>query len=848
MSTVVVAEKPSVARDIARVLGARRKGQGFLEGNGYVVTWALGHLVQFAEPDDYGPPWKGRWSFRQLPMLPEQWKLKTGRSTYAQFQIVRQLLTDAAHDRIVCATDAGREGEHIFRLIYQQARCRKPFERLWISSLTDQAIRQGFRQLRPGTAFNGLAQAARARAQADWLVGMNLTRAYTVHNKALCTIGRVQTPTLAMLARRDEAIENFVKAYFYELVAQLAEGFAAKYSKDGQTRIDAKEEAERLHRQLEPHKTGTVVQIEKKIVRHRPPALYDLNNLQRDANRRFGFTAAKVLEYAQTLYETHKLITYPRTESRHISEDMLGQLPGILERLEHEQAPVALERLRQGHRLSRAYVDRNKLTDHHAIIPTVQTPPPNLSPVLRKVYDLVVTRFVAIFLPDQVVEETTVTLDIGGATFVAKGAVELDPGWRVVAPRRDDREAAERQVIPPLQQGQTVHVSRLEVVEKETQPPKPYTDATLLAAMKNAGRDLDDDALADTMKDCGLGTPATRAEIIERLIRSGYVLRERKSLKSTEKGRALIALVAEPLRSPELTAAWEQQLQEVEAGRYSAEQFYQSITDFIRALIPQVAEGSALSPEQVAEAKQQRFGKGRGRRASGQASLGTCPLCQQGTMAENAKAFGCSRYREGCKFAIWKVVAGKRLTERQVQTLLTRGYTDQLKGFKSKAGKPFAARLKLDADFKVAFDFENSGTKREGKRSPGPDAPRAEKTTEAPLTCPKCGAGQIIAGKKGRGCNRYREGCQFVVWYEMAGKRLTERQLDTLIGKGRTGVIKGFMSRAGKKFEARLKLDGDWKVVFDFEQKKRDPRRALRGTKGGRREGGEEKKEEEGIR
>ncbi len=832
MSTVVVAEKPSVARDIARVLGARRKGEGFLEGNGYVVTWALGHLVQFAEPDDYGPPWKGRWAFSQLPMLPEQWKLKTGRSTYSQFQVVRKLLTDAAHDRIVCATDAGREGEHIFRLIYEQARCRKPFQRLWISSLTDQAIRQGFGQLQPGTAFNGLAQAARARAQADWLVGMNLTRAYTVHNKALCTIGRVQTPTLAMLTRRDAAIADFVKAYFYELVAQLAEGFAAKYSQDGQTRIEAKQEAERLHRELEPYKTGTVIRVEKKIVRHRPPPLYDLTNLQRDANRRFGFTAAKVLEYAQTLYETHKLITYPRTESRHISEDMVGQLPGILERLEHEQAPAALERLRQGHRLSRAYVDRTKLTDHHAIIPTTQKPSPNLSPVLRKVYDLVVARFVAIFLPDQVVEQTTVTLDIGGATFVARGSVELDPGWRVVEPRRDDREEAERQVIPPLQQGQTVHVDRLEVVEKETQPPKPYTDATLLAAMKNAGRDLDDDALADTMKDCGLGTPATRAEIIERLIRSGYVLRERKSLRSTEKGRALITLVAEPLCSPELTAEWEQQLKEVEAGRYAVETFYQSIADFVRELIPQVAEGSALSPEQVAEAKQRRFGKGRGkgkgRSDSGKTHLGACPLCKQGVVAENAKAYGCSRYREGCKFAIWKVVAGKRLTEGLVQALLTRGATGPLKGFKSKAGKPFAASLKLDPDFKVMFDFESRAGKGATQRAPVPETPVPKAVMpQAPgpaavlevLTCPKCGLGQIIEGKKGRGCNRYREGCDFVVWYEMAGKKLTEKQITTLIGKGRTGVIKGFKSRSGNKFEARLRLDRDWKVVFDFVER-----------------------------
>lgn len=815
MSTLVVAEKPSVARDIARVLGARRKGEGCLEGNGYVVTWALGHLVQFAEPDDYGPPWSGRWAFSQLPMLPESWKLKTGRRTYAQFQVVRQLLNDAAHDRIVCATDAGREGEHIFRLIYEQARCRKPFQRLWISSLTDEAIRQGFRQLQSGAAFNGLAQAARVRAQADWLVGMNLTRAYTVHNKALCTIGRVQTPTLAMLARRDEDIAKFVKSYFYELVAQLAEGFAARYSKDGQTRIDTKAEAERLHRQLAPYPTGTVVQIEIKIVRHRPPPLYDLTNLQRDANRRFGFTAARVLEYAQALYERHKLITYPRTESRHISEDMLGQLPGILERLEHAQAPAALERLRQGHRLSRAYVDRTRLTDHHAIIPTVQTPPSSLSPVLRQIYDLVVTRFVAMFLPDQVVEQTTVTLDIGGATFIARGAVELEPGWRVVEPRRDDREDAERQVIPPLQQGQTVHVSRLEVVEKETQPPRFYTDATLLAAMQHAGRDIDDEALADTMKDCGLGTPATRAEIIERLIRSEYVIRERKSLKSTEKGRALIALVAEPLRSPELTAAWEQQLKEVEAGRYAAEAFYQSIAAFVRELIPQVTEGLALSPEQVAQAvKQRRFGKGKagGRRHSGRANLGTCPLCQQGAVVEHTKAYGCSRYREGCKFAIWKVVAGKRLTERQVQALLTRGATDRLKGFTSKAGKTFEARLKLDPDYKVTFDFES----RMEKPVTLPERAPVAAGASAVLACPKCGLGQIIEGKKGRGCNRYREGCDFVVWHDMAGKKLTEKQITTLISKGRTGPIKGFKSRAGNKFDARLRLDNDWKVVFDF--------------------------------
>ncbi|MGQ4807213.1 DNA topoisomerase 3 [Candidatus Entotheonellaceae bacterium PAL068K] len=766
MSTVVVAEKPSVARDLARVLGARRKGEGCLEGNGYVVTWALGHLVQFAEPDDYGPPWSGPWAFGQLPMIPEEWKLKTARSASAQFQIVKTLINDARTDRIICATDAGREGEHIFRLIYEQARCTKSFQRLWVSSLTDRALSQGLRHLQPGDAFDNLAQAARARAQADWLVGMNLTRAYTVHNKVLCTIGRVQTPTLAMMVRRDKQIARFIKSYFYELRAQLVEGFAAQYSQEGQTRIEAKAEAERLHQQLCPHKVGTVTRIEKKIVKHRPPALYDLNTLQRDANRRFGFTAAQVLDYAQALYETHKLLTYPRTESRHISEDMVKHLPAILEKLGHAQAPLALQRWRQGHRLGKAYVDHTKLTDHHAILPSGQQPSPTLSPARRQIYDLVVARFVAVFLPEQVVEETTVTLTIGGATFSARGSVELEVGWKVVEARRHANEEEERQVLPRLEQGQQVHVKTLEVVEKETQPPRRYTDATLLAAMKNAGRDIEDDTLAAAMKESGLGTPATRAAIIERLIRSGYVLRKNKALMSTEKGRALIGLVAETLRSPELTAAWEQQLKDIEEGRRSAEQFSQSIAGFVRELIPKVAEGTALSPEQAAAARQHQPGRQGRRRQRGktrQGALDKCPLCQQGEVIETDKAYGCSRDREGCRLMIWKVVADKKLTEKQVTDLLTRGHTNWLKGFTSKDGKKFEARLKLNEDFKVTFDFAGGAPKKQALRRTAPAAREHEK-----LTCPKCGKGQIIEGRKGYGCNRYRHGCDFVVWKEMA--------------------------------------------------------------------------------
>ncbi|MFT5089526.1 MAG: DNA topoisomerase-3 [Candidatus Latescibacterota bacterium] len=913
MTTVVVAEKPSVARDIARVLGAQNKGQGCLIGQGYIVTWALGHLVQFAEPDEYGPPWNGRWAFDQLPMLPEKWKLRTSKSTASQFQILKNLLNDANTSDIICATDAGREGENIFRLIYEHARCKKPFQRLWISSLTDEAIRSGFAQLKAGSEFDPLGSAARMRAQADWLVGMNLTRAYTVHNNVLCTIGRVQTPTLAMIVYRDRDIAAFTKAYFYELVAQLNEGFTAKYTRDSQTRIERKEEAERLHRELSPHKEGKVISVEKKVKKNRPPPFYDLNNLQRDANRRFGFTAAQALEYAQALYETHKLITYPRTESRHISEDMVPQLPGILSKLEHPQAADALARLQAGHKLSKAYVDKTKLTDHHAIIPTGQRPTPNLSPALRKVYDLVATRFVGVFLPDQVVEETVVLLDIGGSTFISRGSVVLEEGWKIVERRKgkndekasnnddkegdksEDNEEDDTQAIPPLEKGQVVHIDALNVVEKETKPPRPYTDATLLTAMKNAGRQVDDDELAAALKESGLGTPATRADTIERLIRSGYIVREKKAVRASEKGHGLIGLVAEPLRSPELTGAWEQQLKEVEEGKRPSAEFYDAITEFVREIVPQVAEGQALTPEQVAQAREAQGGGKKGKGGSKGVSLGKCPKCKEGDVRESPKAFGCSRYREGCNLTIWKKTASKAITPKQAKDLLTDGHTAWLKGFKSKAGKPFEARLKFDDEFKVVFDFENGPQKKEssGAESPvrkratpsresapapyaastssapprddapppsmeqppplmeappmegyttsynssGNSAPPAENSPPEPTTqsasapsesdsstgeifpeipCPKCGQGQIVEGKKGFGCNRFREGCKLVVWKEVAKKTLTHQQVEMLITKGKTDVIKGFISRKGSTFETKLKFDDEWKTVFDF--------------------------------
>ncbi|MDA0334735.1 MAG: DNA topoisomerase 3 [bacterium] len=832
MTTVVLAEKPSVARDIARVLGAQMRGDGYLAGAGYVVTWALGHLVEYAEPDDYGPPWNERWSLAQLPMIPTTWKLKTAKKTSAQFQIVKKLLNDAATTRVICATDAGREGEHIFRLIYEHAGCRKPVQRLWISSLTDAAIRDGFGRLQDGTVFEPLAAAARARSQADWLVGMNLTRAYTAHNGVLCTIGRVQTPTLAMIVRRDQQIAAFRKTIFYELVAYLSEGFLVKHVRDGQTRIDSQQEAEDLFQQLRHEQIGRVQQLDKKVQRHRPPALYDLTTLQRDANRRFGYTAAQTLRHAQALYETHKLITYPRTESRHISADMVPELPVLLGALRHAQAPAALARLRAGLQLGKAYVDRTKLTDHHAILPTRQVPPDDLPPALARIYGLVAARFVAIFLPDQVVEETTVGVDIGGASFVARGYVVLEMGWRVVEPGNgrlgsdapgsdgptaqgpthsaegaNPEEVVQR--LPPLTRGQQLRLDRLAVEQKETRPPRSYTDATLLMAMKHAGRELDDAALADAMKASGLGTPATRAEMIEKLIRAGYLQRAGRQLDSTAKGQGLIGLVDESLRNPELTAVWEQQLRDVEERRMVVATYSQRIADFVRELVPRVSQGSSLSAEQRATIHQPKTSKkDRGRKGEQATDLGACPLCRTGVIMETARAYGCSRYREGCGFTIWKRMGRRRLPRKVLQQLLKSGISDQL-DFVSKAGKAFAATLKVGAAGKVEFDFGDSSSSVAAKPSAPPPVP-----APAWPACPKCRQGRIIQGKRGYGCDRYREGCDFVVWQQVSGKTLTETQVRTLIEQGHTRLIRGFLSPQGEKFAARLRLDGQGRTVL----------------------------------
>ena len=705
MTTVIVAEKPSVAREIAALLGAGVKGDGYLQTRDgkRIVTWALGHLVRYAEPHEYGVAWSGRWNLEDLPMVPDTWLTKVQEESAQQFRIVSKLINGA--ERVICATDAGREGEHIFRLIYQRAGCKAPVQRLWVSSLTQEALKQGFLNLKPGREFDRLGEAAQARAKADWLVGFNLTRAYSARHRAKCSVGRVQTPTLALVVERDRQIDSFTPSRYYEVVAHLEPGFDAVHVRQGEPddkgrvpwvrRIEDRAAAEEVAAAV-VNQTAVVDDVDTRTLRHRPPALFDLTTLQREANERFGWTAAQTLEGAQALYEA-KVITYPRTECRHLPEDMRPQLEGVLEAVPHPHAALALDHLRRGRGKvpDKGYIDSTKLTDHHAIIPTKEPIPSSasLDAKLGRLYALIVSRFLAMFFPDEVIEETTVRLAIGGHAFLASGRRQVQEGWRTAVPSRadDEGDGTNDVQLPALRTRQTVEVRGVEVVDKKSSPPKRYTDATLLAAMKNAGRAVEDGGQAEVLKEVGgLGTPATRAGIIEVLVKRGYAIRKGKAVLSTDKGRALVRIVSATLRSAELTAQWEQELREIESGSGTSAGFLAGITALVRELLGEVCS----SPAGVLE-----------RRNGHAKSIGRCPSCGK-EVVDRGKAFGCSAWREtGCGFKVWKVKSGKRLTDGQVKALLNRGRTDRIKGFKSKAGKPFEAVLKLDGQNGVVFDF-----------------------------------------------------------------------------------------------------------------------------------------------
>ena len=595
--SLVLAEKPSVAKEIARVLGCRQSGEGFISGDKYIVTWALGHLVTLAEPEDYGSQYK-TWNMESLPMLPEKMQLVVIKESSKQFRIVRSLLQRQDVSDIIIATDSGREGELVARWILIKAGCRKPAKRLWISSQTERAIREGFATLKPSANYDALFYSAQARAEADWLVGLNVTRALTVKFNAQLSAGRVQTPTLALIVKREEEIKRFVPQPYWRVRVEV-QGFSATYGTGSQSRIFQQPEAERIATAARGQ-TALLSEVRKQYKNQAPPAAYDLTELQRDANRRFAYSAKETLSLMQSLYERHKVLTYPRTDSRYVTQDIVPTLPERLRAIAiGPYAEQARALLKQRVQSTRYLVDNAKVSDHHAIIPTEE--PVNLSkfsPQERNIYDLVVRRFLAVLMPPFEYEETQIVLTIGKDKFYAKGRIVKNLGWKAAYDSKvgddDADDDGPSQPLPQLKQGDRLPVRSSTVLSEKTKPPARYNEATLLSAMENPGKEVADLQLRQVLQETsGLGTPATRADIIEKLFSSFYMERKGKEIMPTSKGVQLVGLVPEELRSPELTARWEQQLTLISKGKARDREFIGEMRTFATRLVRLVGSSQA---------------------------------------------------------------------------------------------------------------------------------------------------------------------------------------------------------------------------------------------------------------
>lgn len=595
---LVLAEKPSVARDIARVLGCKGKGDGCIIGDKYIITWALGHLVTLADPDAYDERYK-KWEMDDLPMLPDKMKLVIIKQTSKQYRAVSALMKRPDVDSLVIATDAGREGELVARWIMTKAGCKKPAYRLWISSQTDKAIKDGFKNLKPAKDYDNLYKSAQARAEADWLVGLNTTRALTCKYNASLSAGRVQTPTLALIVAREEEILNFKPKTYYTLQAYF-NGFKATFrDKKGNTRFSDREFAEKIENAIR-NKNGKVAKLEKSSKKQAPPAAYDLTELQRDANKKFGYSAKQTLSLMQSLYEYHKVLTYPRTDSRYITDDVVATIPERLRAAAVGPYAKWAMGLARGKIETKYIVNNAKVSDHHAIIPTEQSP--NLQKLSfdeRNIYDLVVRRFFAVLSAPYEYDEVKVEIDIEGNSFFAKGKTPKAMGWKEFYGNadedEDDDEAENRsQSLPPLKEGMSLPVMSTKITEGKTRPPARYTEATLLSAMENPSKQIEDKNLkAVISQTSGLGTPATRADIIEKLFDNFSIERVGKEIHPTAKGKQLISIVPADLKSAELTAKWEQQLQNISKGTADQKKFIKDMRDYSTSLVSMVIMSDA---------------------------------------------------------------------------------------------------------------------------------------------------------------------------------------------------------------------------------------------------------------
>jgi DNA topoisomerase III len=815
---LIIAEKPSVAADIAKALGGFSKHDDFFESDRFVLSSAVGHLLELCLPEGVEVK-RGKWTFAHLPVIPERFDLRPIEKSENRLKQLLRLLKRKDVDRLVNACDAGREGELIFRYIIQHANAKQPIQRLWLQSMTPASIREGFGALRDDALMRPLADAAVCRSESDWLVGINGTRAMTAFNSKtggfqLTTVGRVQTPTLAIVVEREEKIRKFVARDYFELHATFAaqageyvgrwfdENFARE-KKDADPdlkpeRIWQRAPAEAIHAKC-LGKPGKVTE-ESKPTTQLSPLLYDLTSLQRDANGRFGFSAKNTLGLAQALYERHKVLTYPRTDSRALPEDYIGTVRSTLEMLsETSYAQFAGEILgQQWVRPNKRIFNNAKISDHFAIIPT-SLAPKNLSEPEQKLYDLVTKRFLAIFYPAAEFLVSTRITRVEGEAFKTEGKVMLQAGWMSVYGREAQTEDQSPRMVP-VQPNETVNTIKIDLVGAQTKPPARYTEATLLSAMEGAGKLVEDEELREAMSQKGLGTPATRAAIIEGLIFEKYILRVARELQPTAKAFSLITLLRglgiSELSSPELTGDWEFKLKQMERGELGRPEFMRQIEQMTRQIV-QKTKGyeSDTVPGDFGELTVR------------------CPKCG-GVVKENYKKFQCQK----CDFALWKIVAGRQLEIPEVDELIAKGKVGPLQGFRSKLGKPFAAIIKMGPDFKPEFDF--------GQQEGGEAAAAVDFTGQTPIgKCPVCGS-QVYESGMAYICEKAarRDNCTFRLGKIILQRAIEKEQAEKLLTARRTDLLEKFISKKGRPFKAFLVLKPDGKVGFEFE-----PRAARKG-------------------
>lgn len=805
---VCIAEKPSVAREIAFILGAKNKLNGYFEGNGYQVTWTFGHLCELYTPDDYQADWK-KWNLNTLPMLPERFeiKLKKNKGISQQFKIIKQLFRKASV--VINCGDAGQEGELIQRWVIQHAKYKGKVERLWISSLTPEAIRKGFQQLKDASDYDSLYHAGSSRAIGDWLLGMNATRLYTLRYggfKQTLSVGRVQTPTLAMLVQRHKEIENFVPEPYWELQTLYKKVvFNCELGK-----FKKQEDGEKILNKVKGHPFEIISTTQKKGKEY-APKLFDLTGLQVYSNNKFGLSADETLKIAQKLYET-KLISYPRVDTTYLPNDVYPKAKGILGKLSNYQKFTQV--LLQGKlkKSSKVFNDK-KITDHHAIIPTgVQK---NLGFREQQVFDIICRRFIAVFYPECLVNHTTVQGEANTVKFKAKGKEILDKGWRVVfedlqkkktntisSDKKGKKGKEEEKILPPFKKGESGE-HQAQLIKKMTQAPKNYTEASLLRSMETAGKQVEDESLREIMKANGIGRPSTRANIIETLFRRKYIQRKKKLILPTTMGIQLIDTIQNNLlKSAELTGQWESKLKEIEQGKYHAGRFIQEMKSMVSAIVQEVksarnvkrlempttkwakkAKGAKSSKKSTNSTINSNAASSKNLKSASQTKTNSsspegqsCPKCKQGQLLKGKTAYGCNQWKNGCDFRLPFSFMEKTISEKQYLRLLEKGSTITLKGFQEGERK-INGKVIFSPNFQLVLEPTEAAPKA---KPTTPSPPKKEAlTVPDPLPCPKCGTGHIIRGKTAYGCNRWKEGCDFryafdLVRENMQGKSMTK--------------------------------------------------------------------------